>query len=59
MTKMKHPKELSRLDGKVVVLTGASDGIGVETARYFADLGATLVLPVRNMEKGVDGRLSS
>jgi len=48
---MKHPKPLSRLDGKVAVITGASDGIGVETARYLADLGATLVLPVRNMEK--------
>ncbi len=48
----KHPKTLSRLDGKVVVVTGASDGIGVETARYLADLGATLVLPVRNLEKG-------
>ena len=48
---MKHPKPLSRLDGKVAVVTGASDGIGVETARYLADLGATLVLPVRNMEK--------
>jgi retinol dehydrogenase 13 len=49
---MKHPKKLSRLEGKVVVVTGASDGIGVETARYLADLGATLVLPVRNLEKG-------
>lgn len=48
---MKHPKTLSRLDGKVAVVTGASDGIGVETARYLADLGATLVLPVRNLEK--------
>lgn len=48
---MKHPKNLSRLDGKTVIVTGASDGIGVETARYLADLGATLVLPARNAAK--------
>ncbi|MFO0747693.1 MAG: SDR family oxidoreductase [Myxococcota bacterium] len=48
---MRHPKELSRLDGKTVIVTGASDGIGVETARFLADLGATLVLPARNIAK--------
>lgn len=48
---MKHPKQLSRLDNKVVVVTGASDGIGVETARFLADLGATVVMPVRNVAK--------
>ena len=48
---MQHPKQLSRLDGKTVIVTGASDGIGVETARFLADLGATLVLPARNLAK--------
>ncbi len=48
---MKHPKTLSRLENKVAVVTGASDGIGVETARYLADLGATVVMPARNAAK--------
>lgn len=48
---MKHPELLSRLDGKTVVVTGASDGIGVETARFLGDLGATLVLPARDVAK--------
>ncbi|MBI5516848.1 MAG: SDR family oxidoreductase [Deltaproteobacteria bacterium] len=48
---MKHPKSLSRLDGKLCVITGASDGIGVETARFLASQGARLVLPVRNRAK--------
>lgn len=46
-----HPRPLTRLDQKVVVVTGASDGIGVETARHLADLGATVVMPARNAAK--------
>ncbi len=51
-----HPKTLARLEGKLAVVTGASDGIGVETARYLAAQGASLVLPVRNMDKGKAAR---
>jgi NAD(P)-dependent dehydrogenase (short-subunit alcohol dehydrogenase family) len=40
------------LTGKQVVLTGASSGIGVETARALAAAGATLVLGVRDLAKG-------
>jgi NAD(P)-dependent dehydrogenase (short-subunit alcohol dehydrogenase family) len=40
------------LTGKQVVLTGASSGIGVETARVLAAAGATLVLGVRDLAKG-------
>ena len=39
--------ELFRLDGKVVVVTGASSGLGVDFARAFADAGADLVLAAR------------
>lgn len=36
--------------GKVVVITGASSGIGAEAAHDFAKLGASLVLVGRNSE---------
>ncbi|KAJ4193820.1 hypothetical protein NW759_016560 [Fusarium solani] len=37
--------------GRVVMITGASAGIGVETARAIATTGATIYLPVRSPEK--------
>ncbi|MFO7874032.1 MAG: SDR family oxidoreductase [Bacteroidales bacterium] len=40
------------LQGKTAIITGATSGIGRVTALALAAEGATLVLPVRNMEKG-------
>lgn len=40
------------LSGRQVVLTGASSGIGVETVRALAMIGADLVLGVRDVAKG-------
>jgi NAD(P)-dependent dehydrogenase (short-subunit alcohol dehydrogenase family) len=40
------------LTGRQVVLTGASSGIGVETARALGRAGADLVLGVRDLSKG-------
>ncbi|MCB1186873.1 SDR family NAD(P)-dependent oxidoreductase [bacterium] len=40
------------LHGRLVLVTGASSGIGAETARAMAARGAQLVLALRNMEKG-------
>lgn len=37
--------------GKVVLITGASSGIGCETAKYLAKLGASLALNGRNVDK--------
>ena len=40
------------LSGKTAVVTGASSGIGVETARALAAAGARVLMPVRNRAKG-------
>jgi NAD(P)-dependent dehydrogenase (short-subunit alcohol dehydrogenase family) len=40
-----------RLIGKVIIITGASQGIGASTARYLAQQGAIVVLAARNAEK--------
>jgi dehydrogenase/reductase SDR family member 12 len=47
---------LPRMEGKVVVITGASSGLGLAAADGFARLGATVWLAVRNRERGEDAR---
>ena len=42
------------LNSKICIITGATSGIGRETAIALAGKGATLVLPVRNLLKGQD-----
>jgi ribitol 2-dehydrogenase len=41
----------SSLEGKVVIITGASSGIGAATARMLAGLGSRVVLTARSTEK--------
>lgn len=59
-TKAKHPTALEiiqrdglegNLIGKVIVLTGATAGIGIEIARALSKTGATLILTARNRRK--------
>ena len=40
------------LTGKRVIVTGGSSGIGTETARVLADIGAAVTIAVRNLETG-------
>jgi dehydrogenase/reductase SDR family member 12 len=52
------PAELPRMDGKVVLITGASAGLGLAAAEGFARLGAVLWLLVRDGARGENARSS-
>ena len=41
-----------KLSDKVIIVTGGSSGIGIETVRAFHATGATIFMPVRNVQKG-------
>ena len=43
---------MGKLDGKVVIVTGASRGIGAEIARVFASEGGKVVCAARTMREG-------
>jgi retinol dehydrogenase-12 len=49
-------KKASPLHGKVCLVTGSSSGIGKETARGLAALGATVVLACRSSVRGEAAR---
>ena len=40
------------MEGKVIIVTGSNSGIGKETAKALAGMGATVVMAVRNREMG-------
>ena len=42
---------MTNIEGKVVVITGASSGIGESTARHLAKLGAKVVLGARRTDR--------
>src|SRR5713226_4150444 len=41
----------TNIEGKVIVITGASSGLGESTARHLAKLGATVVLGARRKDR--------
>jgi len=43
---------ISSQEQKIVIVTGASSGIGLETTRLLAQHGATVIMAVRDIEKG-------
>jgi NAD(P)-dependent dehydrogenase (short-subunit alcohol dehydrogenase family) len=47
-----HWRDVPRQDGRRFIVTGASGGIGLETARVLVERGASVVLAVRNLERG-------
>lgn len=40
------------LTGKTVIVTGGSSGIGLETVRKLVEWNASVIMPVRNIQKG-------
>lgn len=49
-------KDDSWIKGKTCIITGANTGIGKETARQLADLGAKVIMVCRNKKKGEKAR---
>ena len=49
--------DLQRMEGKVVLVTGASSGLGLAAAEGFARLGAMVWLVVRRPERGEQARM--
>lgn len=54
----RHLAQLPKnLDGKVIIVTGASSGIGFEASKVFARLGATLIMACRNIQLAQEKRI--
>jgi NAD(P)-dependent dehydrogenase (short-subunit alcohol dehydrogenase family) len=47
-----NTKQIGNLNGKDIIITGGSSGIGLEAAKVLAAKGAAVTLAVRNVEKG-------
>ncbi|WRQ32830.1 oxidoreductase [Bacteroidales bacterium MB20-C3-3] len=45
-------ENIGSLEGKTIIITGGSSGIGLEAARVLSSKGANVIIAVRNLEKG-------
>ena len=45
-------ENIDSLEGKTIIITGGSSGIGLEAARVLSSKGANVIIAVRNLEKG-------
>ena len=52
MTPDWSPTRLGNLNGKRIIVTGATNGVGLATARALARAGAQVIMAVRNLELG-------
>lgn len=52
MTSNWSPARLGNLSGKRIIVTGATNGVGLGTARALAHAGAHVIMAVRNVELG-------
>lgn len=50
------PDDIPDLTEKIVVATGANSGLGLESSKVLAGKGATVVMAVRNIDKGEKAR---
>ncbi len=46
-----NTQNIPNQNGKIIIVTGATSGLGKEIAKVFAEKGATVIMPVRNSEK--------
>jgi hypothetical protein len=46
------PEQIPSLDGKIILVTGANSGLGLESTRLLAGRGAEVIMACRNPEKG-------
>lgn len=49
-------EEITGLDNKVAIITGANSGLGLETAKALILKGAHVILAVRNVQKGEEAK---
>ena len=51
-----NQEDIPDQSGRVIVITGANSGLGLESSRILAAKGATIVMAVRSLDKGEKAR---